>query len=223
MTYDFSSTPHVISFSGFYPNYNESNQFTYNSLLNLQSCCGGSTNPNTVQNFYDNKWHHFVISFDKPNLIASFYIDNVLAQSTLVDAFDNVALNSYPIIFGAVGSSSGNISGIDGRLDNTKIYNRLLSSAEVTTLYHDTIDVPTANTTTSIYSDVNIEKRIYPNPVKDKIYINGFDNKEYSINNQYGVTVKSGIVKDESIILSDLVTGLYFLQINNSTTKIIKE
>jgi hypothetical protein len=222
-SYDFSSSPHVISFNASYPNYNSSNQLTYYSNLNLQSCCGGSTNPSVVQNFKDGKWHNLVVSFDKPNLIANLYIDNLLAQSVSVDPFVNVVLDAYPMIFGTVSSPSGNQSGIAGLLDNVKIYNRLLSSTELNTLHNDTLDTPTSNATTAITNGVKETMKAFPNPVKDKINISDFSNQTYTIINQYGSVIKSDVVNDNFIDVSELKNGMYILQINNSSWKFLKD
>lgn len=68
---------------------------------------------------------------------------------------------------------------------------------------------------------------VYPNPVKNVLYINASVEKGYyyQIYNMSGQLVKSGKFENRQTDLSSLVTGTYLMRINNEETvvKIIKE
>ncbi len=68
---------------------------------------------------------------------------------------------------------------------------------------------------------------VYPNPVKNMLYIKPNEPKEYyyQIYNMSGQMIKSGKFENEKTDLSSLISGAYLVRINNSETlvKIIKE
>ncbi|AYN01129.1 T9SS type A sorting domain-containing protein [Chryseobacterium sp. 3008163] len=68
---------------------------------------------------------------------------------------------------------------------------------------------------------------LFPNPVKDVLYIKATDNKDYhyQIYNASGQMVKSGKFEDTKTDVSSLVQGVYLVRINNSETvvKIVKK
>lgn len=68
---------------------------------------------------------------------------------------------------------------------------------------------------------------LFPNPVKDVLYIKATDNKDYhyQIYNASGQMVKSGKFENTKTDVSSLVQGVYLVRINNSETvvKIVKK
>lgn len=64
---------------------------------------------------------------------------------------------------------------------------------------------------------------LYPNPTHNFILIDDFTNFAYSIIDASGKTVAKGKNDSKKIDVSSLPSGMYFLNINNSTTKFIKE
>ncbi len=64
---------------------------------------------------------------------------------------------------------------------------------------------------------------VYPNPVKDKLYIYTENNKTLTIYNQLGQAVKNTTITSDVIDVSDLNKGIYFIQLNNNYIKFIKE
>ena len=79
-------------------------------------------------------------------------------------------------------------------------------------------------------SSINNNFIVYPNPTKDIVYFsNDLTNKKYKIVSITGTIIKNGIIKGNKILLSDLKTGFYFINIidlNNTemnTIKLIKE
>ena len=64
---------------------------------------------------------------------------------------------------------------------------------------------------------------VYPNPTKGKIFISkNFKNTNYQIISVLGAVVKSGVINNDMIDLSELESGIYILNIteNNTETKI---
>jgi len=90
-------------------------------------------------------------------------------------------------------------------------------------------DPPADSFEFSNYSSLNQNSLIiYPNPVKEKIFIaNEFLNMPFFLTESTGKTVKKGIVNTTEIDLSKLDAGLYYITIidkeKNWTAKIIKE
>lgn len=68
---------------------------------------------------------------------------------------------------------------------------------------------------------------VFPNPVKDILYIDAKDNREYyyQMYNMSGQLVKEGKFDNKQTNISSLTTGVYLIRINNSETvvKIIKQ
>lgn len=83
----------------------------------------------------DGEWHHFVGNVDRAGNL-SVYVDGVLAGEKTVDISSSTSLGSgYPMVVGADGLKkygSGNFM-----LDELRMYNRTLTTAEVTALYND--------------------------------------------------------------------------------------
>lgn len=67
---------------------------------------------------------------------------------------------------------------------------------------------------------------LFPNPVKNILYISANEKKEYNfeIYNELGQLVKSGKFENKQINISSLISGIYLIRINNSEAvmKIIK-
>ena len=80
-----------------------------------------------------NNWHHFIFTFDKPNLNAKLYIDNSLAgQANLISGSDygTVQWLSFGVYHPTcVDSTPGE------KIDEVLLYNRTLSTAEINRHY----------------------------------------------------------------------------------------
>jgi len=88
------------------------------------------------QNIADNQWHLITVKYDQTAAIGSIYIDGELDTSTptVANMIDNP---NAPVYIGATYSTnaSGFESAFEGNIDDVKIYNRLLSDAEIFSLY----------------------------------------------------------------------------------------
>jgi len=98
-------------------------------------------NPRVTGAYNDNTWH-FVSIVWKRNGSLSYYLDNAVRMSTQdISSFslDNLS-NGNAFLIGAYGNTSGQCcqSGyyLNGKLDEVQIYNRALSSNEISALYN---------------------------------------------------------------------------------------
>ena len=91
--------------------------------------CGGSINASSLKNITSNKWHHIVITFDGTTI--NFYNDDTLISSA---PKSNVTINSYLV---TIGNSKNDDRGFKGAIDDVKLYNRAITSTEVTELFNE--------------------------------------------------------------------------------------
>ena len=103
----------------------------------------GPVGTNNIQQFpYLNSWRHFVFTYD--GNYSRLYIDGILRDSVLISGA--VLNNSLNI---EIGGASHPVSGAyDRDIDDVRIYNRVLTSDEINSLYsenicYQTITVPT--------------------------------------------------------------------------------
>ncbi|MBU6159187.1 MAG: T9SS type A sorting domain-containing protein [Bacteroidetes bacterium] len=81
------------------------------------------------------------------------------------------------------------------------------------------------NTTTTRIKETirNSGLKIYPNPVRYKLYLNTTGNSRlpYQVFNTTGQMIKSGI--GQEVDMSNLKSGMYFIRIENKSYKVVKE
>jgi hypothetical protein len=75
-----------------------------------------------------NKWYH-IVTMEDINKMTRVYVNGVLEADIVRDSFNT---NTYPVKIGAGGAS---IDYFNGTIDEVKIWNRALTSQEVTDLY----------------------------------------------------------------------------------------
>ncbi|MBP9757325.1 MAG: LamG domain-containing protein [Candidatus Pacebacteria bacterium] len=91
---------------------------------------GWETGANSIRM---NEWQHVVVTYDQTNAAndALLYINGVLAASSEVSTPTGTVGANNPA---NIGAGSGNL-GFDGPIDEVRVYNRLLSASEVSSLY----------------------------------------------------------------------------------------
>ena len=135
-----------------------------------------------------------------------------MREKTLTVARQNTGLvhfNDAALHFGGVwGETPGTISqAFTGSIDDVYLYEDALTATEVANLY---------NVSTLSIDDLdNNEKfNVYPIPVYNNLNITGLSKPvTYLISSIEGKTIKNGVFQ-ESIDVSDLKSGLYFLQVD---------
>lgn len=154
-------------------------------------------------------WHHAVVVFDGTNL--KIYIDGALKGSVPRTLLNTATGTNFFIGKG----------GVSMAFDDLKIYNYVLTDAEVTNLY-------TNNSLTSEnFNANNLEVGLYPNPVNDVLNIDIKDEiSSVEIYALQGQKVLSS--KENKINVSELPSGIYLVRVvdvnnNIATKKIIKK
>src|SRR5215469_1415398 len=90
--------------------------------------CDGTIRPAiSINNVPVNTWCHFFVTVDTTSHVMTFYMNGVSAGTASISSLGNVTQNSSM----AVGSAH-----YSGSLDDCRVYNRLLSAAEVARLYN---------------------------------------------------------------------------------------
>src|SRR3989338_43253 len=87
----------------------------------------------------DNLWHHVAFTYNGTSLASgiNIYIDGVLSNGTVTrDNLSASMLNNVPLNIGS--SVSGSANYFKGVLDEIRVYNRVLSSSDITELYNYT-------------------------------------------------------------------------------------
>ncbi len=63
--------------------------------------------------------------------------------------------------------------------------------------------------------EIDSSLKIYPNPARDIIYVSKNDNFKYRIIDCNGRFIIDGIVENNQILISKLLTGIYFITFYN--------
>ena len=94
-----------------------------------------SSAPYTITNSLGN-WIFYTFSYSNSEKIAKTYVNGELV-STYQEFDPSVILrkSSYSMYFGRNGSSS--VYYVKGKMDDLRIYNRVLSESEIQSLYHE--------------------------------------------------------------------------------------
>ena len=181
------------------------------NFLNPNSSMGLFSD-NNPYGFHTDKlmyWQCMSIVRDSSVFSLSFNWSSLLLDSTNCSLGRIVDAGSYFSLNTKVGLSSFNESTVVGAIINGEKWGM-------------------TNIPTSISETNNSLFRIYPNPCKDKLFIqqNSPERFDYRLFNINGQLIKCGQLKADYIDMSDLPHGLYNLQISNDkihiTSKIIK-
>jgi len=158
-----------------------------------------------------NKWQNFVFVYE--NGKGSFYKDGKLLAS-------KTGMSNSGVWGGmTLGHSDGSHS-ISGYADDLAIWGKALSADEVNTTFESII------TSSDKYQEnESLGNVLYPNPTSDYLFINS--NSNYKIVSANGVEVSNGVVEGNSIDVSSLESGVYYLQLidtkSTSTLKFVKK
>jgi len=183
-----------------------------------------------VAGYSTNTWYHVVVSFDKnSNNELKTYINNALvATSNTNTAYTNSDDLSAPSPYFTIGANGGvasytpspvpfGNSYFKGVIDDIRIYNKVLSTTEVTQLFNE-------GTTTSLQNVNNPEAGIllYPNPAAKEFMIRGLSSQNPYIISVY--TLAGQLIKSEknftgeSISLKGIGAGVYFIGIQSENS-----
>ena len=80
----------------------------------------------------DAKWHHFVVTYDSVAQEREMYIDGAQVATDTPSGLLNV--HTEPLVIGGRSNTSYDHRGFDGRMDDVRVYNRILSEREILNL-----------------------------------------------------------------------------------------
>jgi len=83
----------------------------------------------------DGSWHHVVVTCDVAATSLRLYVDNSEEDDETIN--DPVVSRASDVVLGAVAHTPSNLP-YEGAIDDVRIYDRALSSSEVTALYNNT-------------------------------------------------------------------------------------
>ncbi|HEY9114790.1 MAG TPA: LamG-like jellyroll fold domain-containing protein, partial [Bacteroidales bacterium] len=86
---------------------------------------------------FDNTWHHIAVNLDRDGN-AEFFVDGISAGTYDISTFNgkNISNASRLLTIGSAGTSSTTF--FNGSIDDVRLYNKVLSAAEVATLANNT-------------------------------------------------------------------------------------
>jgi hypothetical protein len=197
----------------------ENNELYWGTGISTDTCAWSKMKEPAVNN-----WHHIVVTYSSANGLSGnkeIFIDGNLVKSCSFT--EKAAPNARLTVGSMVVDAQGTRSYFQGMLDEIRIYNRKLSSTEVTTLYMQ----PTVGINEKT---ANAPLNVYPNPVKDLLYIGMPENAlncRAEITNMLGQVIFNHPVKENKIDVSQMESGFYILKItgpgNSFTQKIYKQ
>lgn len=152
----------------------------------------------------DTSWHHVVVTCNDDSLW--FYIDG--------ERFGSVATGDKPGLTGTnpglnIGRRPDNVTRFIGVVDDVRVYNRVLTPAEVTELHSPT------NTGLEKYSSL-ISANVYPNPSSGKVTVEAdFTIASLTVINTLGKEVQVSAVADGNRTTFVLPSGTYFIRLKD--------
>jgi hypothetical protein len=125
--------------------------FSGNLLYYYDTGAGGAVQSSTTAS--NNQWYHCVLTKSSTNGV-KLYLNNVVVGSNSGFTSDNTSNTTSGGIntIGWYNTGSSTTVNFDGRMDQMRIFNKALSSSEVTTLYGETF-ASTTISTTDIFED----------------------------------------------------------------------
>ena len=159
-----------------------------------------------------NIWHHFVSVFENGTYV-KMYLDGELINNNTENVPTQTNMPSLPIFFGK--GVATQVDYLQGELDDIGLWNRALTEQEITNLYNsETLSIDDQNLTNIL---------IYPNPVVNKLFIQGLTGPiKVTVYNILGELVLSKTTSSE-INVGNLQRGIYIVEIINEQKTTVKK
>ena len=109
----------------------------------IETRYGGNNAANQITGTYsDGAWHCITIVLNQSTNQRITYIDNILKETTAISSASWTGVSTQRVTIGDLyntnTSSYQGTYALDGQIDQVRIFNKALSSSEVTTLYNET-------------------------------------------------------------------------------------
>lgn len=173
---------------------------------------GTNNQPMSNDSVHIHQWSHVVMTLDSTGT-CSFYINNIYKNGGTITNFANTILNGV----GTIGKSTNNAWYFYGKLDDIRIYNRVLSVNEISELYNESLCYQSITVTDTLIINANLTGynpiiynntiKIYPNPTKDHIYIK-------SENNSNGYQIKIINTLSQIVYQTTISQNQYYVDLN---------
>ncbi|WP_250253793.1 T9SS type A sorting domain-containing protein [Chryseobacterium sp. Marseille-Q3244] len=92
-----------------------------------------------------------------------------------------------------------------------------------TGIYAQNLILPNGTMGTNDISGKKINSKLYPNPATDIIHIDGLKDQDFKIYNTVGQLIKTGLMKQGMVDISDLIRGAYIIKVKEENMKFIKK
>ncbi len=195
-----------------------------------------------TSNIIPNQWYFYAVTYSKSDgktvLSPKVYLDGLLKTNISTSSNNTITLatgNAKPLTFGSNGNPNNDFK---GKLDDIRIYNRVLTPNEITSLYNENFCFKTISVTDTLrissltgYNDIPLEFgtiKVYPNPSNSNITLdasNTTGNYNIKITNSLSQTVYSAIINKQKTIIdfSSLGSqGVYYLLIQDNSNKVLE-
>jgi uncharacterized protein (TIGR02145 family) len=167
------------------------------------------------------------------------YKNDILDTSYLISG--KISNNNIPMVFGKYAGDCGDLEKyyFNGKLDDIRIYNRALNTAEIQALYNENTSIGSpgindqnnnfGSLPTAITENRNEPIKIYPNPATNILYISNADKAFASVFDLHGRLLLKEQVSNGgySLNVSGLARGIYVIKLIGSdrvfVSRFIKE
>ena len=90
-------------------------------------------------NLSDGRWHNYTVVFDNTlgtsNVNLKIYIDGILTQNDVIyNALNLNTRQDINLVIGEFWRSTGELRTFDGKIDDVRVYNRVLTQEQITYL-----------------------------------------------------------------------------------------
>jgi hypothetical protein len=182
-------------------------------IWSSSGCYGEGVAAIAPSNYLVNKWYHVAGTLGPDNTVRT-YINGVLLNSTVAAHLDN---NSTAIEIGKGKGTSMNYEVYRGVIDDILIYNRVLNTEEIQSIFYGTF---TGLKAPGSRNEINI----YPNPATSQTNLKAdasLIGSTFRICDQVGRVVKSGILTEEITVidLDNLSKGIYQVRVDENKTQ----
>jgi hypothetical protein len=185
---------------------------TSNKIVTITTSSTSSEKYTTSSTVASNStWYHLVMTWDYSSL--KLYINGVQEGGTITKNFTSAFSTTKDAVLGATLDGINNRF-FNGAIDDVAIYNRVLTTQDITDLYNE------ADYTTSTNEVSNNNISLFPNPANEQLTINlgSLESsvlKIYAINSEL-MSIQNAVSGLTTIDVSALSSGVYFTEVSNN-------
>lgn len=163
----------------------------------------------------EGKWYHIASTYDGGTL--TIYVNGQISGQRTYASQTGISTRSYPLTIGTDVYDPAPVY-LKGVLDEIRIYDRAFSEEEIIELYDS------FRMTTSTFNIATSSFYYYPNPATTVLNLKtSHQNEPYKIVNSFGQILQKGQLNvNQTIDVSNLNEGFYFLQYGEGVQRVVK-